>query len=142
MTNSTTYTNKTDRALDRAWTKAAAAGDHATIANLRLAFESLDPVDVKLSPRQVERLQDEYQEEQRFSVLNQTRVVFHSTEAAEEAADCLESGADEAVDLAFSAVCVVLSDAQYAFLERSTRRSIATATRKIRQATARVVGAR
>lgn len=127
---------KTERALDRAWSAAAARGDTEALSNLRLAFEALWPIDVKLSPRAVEHLLDCYPDETApggFSVLGQRRVVFHDPADARDAAERLADYEDDAVMFALANVNADLSDQQEALLERSVRGSITAAVRTLRQ---------
>lgn len=132
------YTNKTDRALDRAWKVASLAGDHEAIENLRGAFEGIYRVDVRLTERQVERLEDEHHEGGNYTILGKSRVVFHDYEDALSAAERLEDAADDAVDRALQDQFQDLGMAQEDFLERQVRGSLKVLVRKLRTAAATV----
>lgn len=128
---------KTERALDRAWKAAAKHSQHETLANLRLAFEALWPIDLKLTPRAVERLEDCYPDATApggFTVLGRSRIVFHDASDADDAAERLEETEDEAVTFALGNVQTDLTQAQEDLLERSVRASIQAAARKLRRA--------
>jgi hypothetical protein len=135
------YRRNPERVLQRAWKVASAAGDHETLASLRLAMESWDAVSVSLSETAIDRLENEYYEGGDFIILNRSRVVFYTVDAALAAADELDSGADEAVNMAHMNVLKDLTDAQVDFLERQVRQSISGATKKIRVAAHKVEAA-
>lgn len=132
------YTNKTDRALDRAWKKAAAAGNAEVIENLRAAFEGLYRVDVRLTERQVERLEDEHFEGGGFTILGKSRVIFHDYEDALCAAERLEGAEDDAVDRAMQDQITDVTWAQEQFIERQVRASMKVLVRKLRAAARQV----
>jgi hypothetical protein len=130
-----------ERALQRAWAKAAEAGDSETIELLREVFEGQGlglMVWAKLTPRTVERVEDlDYGG--RYFLLNQTTVVWPDMESAEDSASWLESEVEAEQERAISGVFFDMSMAQEDLLNRQVERSMRKGRDAIRAAIRRCV---
>ncbi len=142
-----TKTSKAVKRLNRAWDKAAKAGDHTTLRTLRGIFEGRGvgvAVSCPLTPRTVERL-GEFDTVERSE--NQVRFVvagvvfWPSWDEAEEDADALISGIEDQVTLAQMNVFTDLTGPQADMLERSVTKSMKSAAQDIRAAIARAKAA-
>ena len=138
----TTAMSKTEKTLNRAWTKAAKAGDIATLQILRPIMEGEGLgilVKAKITPRTAERLHDmdtvERQENPvRFVIAGVC--YWPSWDEATEDADNLEdeSMIEEQIMFAQMNVYTDLTQAQEDMLERSVTKSMKNAAKEIRAA--------